>query len=195
MKPYRGTLLATVVLLAALPLFGCGEAKNGGSGSYIRVQSITPSNFEPDTFVTVCKVDLTTGELTLEPNHVTNQYAQVTLANQSAPTTPTGETTSSYVTMSHYRVHFTGVSKSVSLPDINEGGWSASIPADGTAVMTIVVMDLNTLFILRDRYAPEGSGEAVTVRATITMWGKDSFDNTVSTEAQVILVVADYVDC
>jgi hypothetical protein len=194
MKPYRGTLLASVALLAALPLFGCGDAKNGGSGSYIRVESISPSLFEPDVDRTICKISAT-GEPTYEANNVKNQYASVTFVNQSAPTTPTGQSTASYVTLTNYRGRFSGVSRAVSLPDLNMGGWSTGVPADGTAKMNVLVMDLPTLAIIRDRYVAPGSSEELTLRATITVTGKDAFDNTVTTDVQVTIVVADYSAC
>lgn len=201
MNPYRGKLLATAVLFAALPLFGCGDAdnheQNGGSGSYLRVITISPSNFEPDIIRTLCKttVDPTTGVVTdeYEANNVTNHYASVAIANQSAPTTPAGAITNSYVTLSHYRVRFTGVSQSVNIPDINEGGWSTGIEAGSTATMTVIVMDLNTLAFIRDHYWR--SGKTMTIRANITIWGKDAFGATVETEATVMLVVADYTTC
>jgi len=198
MKPYRGTLLACAVFLAALPLSSCVDTQNGGSGSYLRVQSITPLNFEPDLFRTLCSTTVdTTGVVTAvyETNNVKNHYASVSILNGSAPTTPTGESTSSFVTLNNYRVHFTGVSRGVSIPDIFEGGQTVGIAAGTSASMTVVVMDLNTIDYIRSHYRSIGNGESLTLRATITIWGEDSFNVKVSAEAQVTLVVDDYTTC
>ncbi len=195
MKPYRGTLLAAALLLAVLPLSGCGHDRNNGSGSYLRVTSVSPSNFEPDLFLTICSFNETTGEPVFEANAVTNHYASLTINNQSAPTTPTGESTNSFVTLSHYRVRFTGVSRGISLPDINEGGWTVGIGEGASATMPIVVMDLATIEYIRRHYPSVGNTESLTLRATISVWGEDAFHTRVEAEAQVILVVSDYTTC
>ena len=192
MKQYRAVLLASTILAAALPLFGCGNALDGGSGpsgSYIRVSGVSPSNFEPDIFLTFC-----TALAAFEANAVKNTYATVTLLNQSAPnsTTPT----SSFVTMNRYRVDFTGVSHNVTIPPINNGGQTVGIEADGSGVMTVLVMDLDTLEYIRSHYPTIGNGESLTLRATITMWGTDSFKVTVSPPpAEITLVIDDYTTC
>jgi hypothetical protein len=197
MKQYRAVLLASTMLVSTLPLLGCGNSLEGGSGpsgSYIRVQGVTPTTLEPDIFLTTCSVDATTGIPTYEPG-LTNSYATVTMVNQSAPNTPTGQVTNSYVTMNRYRVDFTGVSKSVSIPAINGAGQSVGIAQDGEGTMTVLVMDLDTLEYIRGHYATIGNGESLTLRATITIWGEDAFKVTVSTEAQITLVVDDYNRC
>ena len=43
MKPYRGTILATAVLLAALPLSGCGNADDWKTTSEVTLSTSTPS--------------------------------------------------------------------------------------------------------------------------------------------------------
>ena len=43
MKPYRGTILATAVLLAALPLSGCGSADDWKTTSEVTLSTSTPS--------------------------------------------------------------------------------------------------------------------------------------------------------
>jgi len=43
MKPYRGTLLATAMLLAALPLSGCGEADNWKTSGDVSLDTSTPT--------------------------------------------------------------------------------------------------------------------------------------------------------
>lgn len=190
MNPYRGTLLTAAVLLAALSLSGCGNSLDGGSGpsgSYIRVLGVEPNIFEPDLYLTRCDEDFEPG--------LTNTYATVTMINQSAPNTPTGQSTNSFVTMNRYRVDFAGVSKTVSIPSIDGGGQSVGIAADATGVMTVLVMDLNTLDYIRAHYPTIGNGESLTLRAVITVWGEDSFKVRVSAEAQVMLVIDNYDRC
>jgi hypothetical protein len=197
MKLYRGTLLASAILITALPLFGCGNALEGGSnpsGSYLRVTTVTPDKFEPDIFLTVCAVNTTTGELTYETG-ITNTYASVTLKNESAPNTPTGESTNSYVTMQRYRVDFVGTNMTVSIPSIDGAGQTVGIPADGIGSMTVVVMDLATLEYIRSHYSSVGNGETLNLRAKVTMWGVDAFQVPVQAEVQLTLIVDEYDRC
>jgi len=176
MKSYRAPRLASAILLAALPLFGCGNPLDGGSspsGSYIRVESVDPR--------------------TLEPNiaESSNSITTVTMRNESAPNTPEGQWTNSYVTMSRYRVDFTGLNMSASIPSIDGGGQTVGIPPDESADMDVLVMDAATLEYIRSHYPTVGNGGSLTLRATITIWGEDAFKVTVQTEAQVTVVVND----
>jgi hypothetical protein len=174
MKSYHAPRLASAILLATLPLFGCGNPLEGGSGpsgSYIRVESVDPRTLEPNIAESA------------------NSYTTVTMRNESAPNTPDGQWTNSYVTMSRYRVDFTGLNMSVSIPSIDGGGQTVGIPKDGSASMDVLVMDAATLEYIRSHYPTIGNGESLTLRATITIWGEDSFEVTVETEAQVTLVV------
>ncbi len=201
MKPYRGTLLASAILLSALPLSGCGNALEGGSnpsGSYIRVQSASADSYEPDLFLSICSssTDTETGVTTYDyESGLTNTYATVTMINESAPNTPAGSSTNSYVTMSRYRIDFSGVNKDVSIPSIDGSGQSVGIAADASGTMTVLVMDLDTLEYIREHYSTIGNGESLTLRATITIWGEDAFQVSVSTEAEITLVVDDYDRC
>ena len=61
MKPYRGVLLASAILLAALPPAGCSNSLDGGSGpsgSIMRVVSVDPNVFEPDIYLSVCTIQI-----------------------------------------------------------------------------------------------------------------------------------------
>lgn len=197
MKHYRAVLLASAVLVSTLPLFGCGNSLDGGSGpsgSYVRIQGVTLDDHEPDLFLTTCDYDPLTGIATFEPG-LTNSYTTVTMLNQSAPNA--ADPTNSFVTMNRYRVDFTGVSKSVTIPPINGGGVSVGIAPDGTGSMSVLVMDLDTLEYIRGHYSSIGNGESLTLRATITIWGEDSFKVPVVTSppAEITLVIDDYDRC
>jgi len=191
MKPYRGTLLASAVLLSLLPLSGCGDAEDwtgtDPSGSHIRVVKVSPTTLEPDIFRSVCE------DGAYEPG-ITNSYVTVSLKNESTPNTPSGESTNSYVTMNRYRVDYIGVSKTVEIPAI-EGGQSVGLPPGGESTMTVLVMDFARLQYISDHYPSIGRGESLTLRAKITLWGEDAFKERVSTEAEVTLVVTDYDRC
>jgi hypothetical protein len=183
MKPYRAPLLASAILLATLPLSGCDNPLEGGSspsGSYIRVVSVEPRTLEPNIAENL------------------NSFTTVTMKNESAPNTldnPNTEWiedhTNSYVTMSRYRVDFTGLNMTVSIPSIDGGGQTVGIPPDQSGSMEVLVMDAATLEYIRSHYPTVGSGGSLTLRATITIWGEDSFKVTVQTVAQVTLVVSD----
>lgn len=178
MNPYRGTLLTAAVLVAALSLSGCGNSLDGGtgpSGSYIWVTTVDPAILEP----------------TVNPDSEeaadTNSYTTVTMVNESAPNSETP--TNSRVTMSRYRVDFTGLNRSVSIPSIDGGGQTVGIAPGGTGSMKILVMDAATLEYIREHYPDVGSGESLTLRAKITIWGEDSFKVRVQTTAEITLVV------
>ena len=194
MKPYRCWLLMSALLLAALPLTGCGNALEGGSspsGSYVTAE-VAQESIEPDLVLSVCSTDPDTGEITYEGG-LTNTYATVTLYNDSTPNTPEGSSTNNDVTMSRYRVDYTGLNKTVTIKSFDGAGSTVKVPKDGSAEMLVNVMSLETLEYIRSHYPTVGTnGETLELRATITIWGKDVFDVTVSTEVDVTLVVGEY---
>jgi hypothetical protein len=176
--------------LSLLPLSGCGDAEdwNGTdpSGSHIRVVDVTPTSLEPDVSETDCGGG--------KSDALTNSYVEVTLKNMSTPNTPTGESTNSYVTMNRYRVDYVGLDKTVQIPPI-EGGQSVGLAAEGTeASMTVMVMDIARLNYIRSHY-PIGSNDNLRLLGKVTVIGTDAFQETVSTEVDVMLVVANYNRC
>ena len=199
MKAYRGVFLALSVAAGMVWLGGCGNSLTDGSdpsGSVIRVVSVTPNPataFTPDIFVNACGTS-ETGEDLFEPG-ITNSYANVAMLNDTRPNSPDGQDTNSFVTMSRYRVDFTGLNKSVSIPSLDGGGQTVGIQPGGTGTMTVLVMDLPTLEFIRSHYPTIGDTEGLTLRATITIWGEDAFTAGVSTTADVTLVVENYDRC
>lgn len=190
MKPYRGSLIMSAILIAALPLAGCGNALDGGSspsGTYITAEA-AQETLEPDIFLTLCP----SGEY--EPG-LFNTYATIVLHNASAPNTPTGESTNNDVTMSRYRVDWTGLSKTVSIKTFDGAASTVIVPKDGTAEMIVNVMPLETLEYIRNHYPTVGNSEGLELRATVTIWGEDPFDVTVQTKVEVTLSVNDYNGC
>lgn len=174
MKSYRAPRLASAILLAALPFLGCGNPLDGGSGpsgSYIRVEEVDPRTIEAN--------------IAEDSSAITT----VTMRNESAPNTPEDSWTNSYVTMNRYRVDFTGLNMSVSIPSIDGGGGSVGIPRDESAEMDVLVIDAATLDYIRSHYPSVGNGSSLTLRASITLWGEDSFKVTVQTTAEVTVVV------
>ncbi|HEY6000365.1 MAG TPA: hypothetical protein VI078_13840 [bacterium] len=179
-------------------LGGCGNALDDGSdpsGSIIRVVSVNPepaTAFTPDIFVDVC--DASADPPDTEPG-IPNSYATVEMLNESRPNTPTGKSTNSFVTMSRYRVDFTGINKTVNLPSLDGGGLSVGIAPDGTGTITVLVMDLPTLEYIRSHYPTIGTTEGLTLRADISIWGKDAFQADVKATAEVTLVIENYDRC
>jgi len=173
MKQYRGTLLAAAVLLAALPLSGCGNALEGGSGpsgSYIRVTGVS-------------KAPVGEVNVWMDTSHV----ATVALTNESAPNAL--EPTNSRVELNRYRVEFTCTNRSgVSIPAIG-GAETVSLAAGAGGAMRVLVMDSSTIDYIRSNYPAVGNGDSLTLRATITIWGEDAFKVTVSVVAQTTFVV------
>lgn len=200
MKAYRGAFLSVCVAAGMVVLAGCGNALDGGSdpsGSIIRVVTVSPDPpeaFTPDIFVTICDVDEETGEITYEPG-IFNSYANITLLNDKRPNTPTGEDGNTHVTMSRYRVDFTGLNKTVQIPSIDGGGISVGIAPGATGVMRVLLMDFPTLDYISSHYGTIGHTESLTLRATVTVWGEDAFGARVSETVDVTLVVSEYDRC
>lgn len=198
MKAFRGAVLSVFVAAGLAAIGGCGNALEDGSdpsGSIIRVLNVAPDPpdaFTPDIFIDVC--DPSADPPDVEPG-IPNSYAQVQMLNESRPNTPGGQSTNSFVTMSRYRVDFTGINKTVSLPSLDGGGQTVGIAPDSTGTMTVLVMDLPTLEYIRSNYSTIGTTEALTLRASITIWGKDAFQADVSASADVTLVVTNYDRC
>jgi hypothetical protein len=199
MKAFRWAILTVCVAASGAWLGGCGNGLDDGSepsGSIIDVVDVTPNPtgaFTPDIYVSVCDVD-DTGKITYEDG-LTNSYANVQMVNNNRPTTPSGESTNSYVTMSRYRVDFTGLNKSVSIPSIDGGGQTVGIEPGSSGTMTVLVLDFATMEYIRSHYPAVGNPESLTLRATITIWGKDAFQADVQAIAQATLVIDNYDRC
>jgi hypothetical protein len=56
-------------------------------------------------------------------------------------------------------------------------------------------MDLPTLEYIRSHYPTVGVTEGLTLRAQITIWGKDAFQTDVQATADVTLVIENYDRC
>ena len=107
------TYLAFAVLAAGVvALTSCGNPLEGGSdpsGSVLRVTLVEPSfgggdsdAAEADIHLTICDID-DEGEIDFEDS-LFNEYAVVSVLNESRPNTPEGSSTNSFVTMNRYRV-------------------------------------------------------------------------------------------
>jgi len=199
MKAFRWAILTVCVAASATGLGGCGNGLDDGSepsGSIIRVVSVSPSPadaFTPDVSLDICTQATDTAPAKYEIAPIS--YANVEMLNDNRPNTPEGQSTNSYVTMSRYRVDFTGINKTVKIPSLDGGGFTVGISPGGTGTMSVLVMDLPTLEYIRSHYPTIGKTEGLTLRATITIWGEDAFTAGVSTTADVTLVVEDYDRC
>jgi hypothetical protein len=61
--------------------------------------------------------------------------------------------------------------------------------------MTVLVLDFATMEYIRSHYPAVGNPEGLTLRATITIWGKDAFQADVQAIADVTLVLDNYDRC
>ena len=75
------------------------------------------------------------------------------------------------------------------------GGQTVGLGPAGGGTMTLLVLDLATMEYIRSHYPSVGNPEALTLRATITIWGKDAFQADVQATADVTLVVDNYDRC
>jgi hypothetical protein len=185
------------MLIASLPLFGCGNALDGGSspsGTYITASADQSATLEPDIFLTICTEATETSPAVYESG-LTNTYLSVTFHNKSAPNTPEGQSTNNDVTMSRYRVDYTGLNKTVKIKSFDGAGSTVIVPKDSTASMTVNVMPLEILEYIRNHYPTIGVSEGLELRATVTIWGEDPFDVTVQTQVEVTLSINDYNRC
>ena len=200
MKAFRWAILTVCVAASATGLGGCGNGLDDGSepsGSIIRVVGVSPNPpeaFTPDIYISVCTAGTSTTEDTFEDG-LTNSYANVEMMNDNRPNTPQGQSTNSYVTMSRYRVDFTGLNMSVRIPSIDGGGQTVGLAPGSSGTMTVLVLDFATMEYIRSRYPAVGNPEPLTLRATITIWGKDAFEADVQAIAEVTLVLDNYDRC
>ena len=202
MKAFRGAVLSVFVAAGLAAIGGCGNALEDGSdpsGSIIRVVSVNPDPadaFTPDIFVDVCDADGRSARSLRAGDHQQLRPG-ADAQRQAGRTRRTGQATNSFVTMSRYRVDFTGINKTVSIPSLDGGGQTVGIAPDGTGTMRVLVMDLPTLEYIRSHYPTIGTTEGLTLRATITIWGKDSFQADVKTDppAETTLVIENYDRC
>lgn len=196
MKKYRvlGVALLTVVL--TLPLVSCTVSEDDESGSVVRIVSVDPveTALTPDLIQDVCNVDESSGDITYEAG-LSNQYVTVTLKNDSTPNTATGSQTNSYVTLTDYKVTFTGLNMSVSLPAISVGGQSVGLESGGSGTMQVLVLDFATMEYITDHYRTVGHSDTLTLRADITIWGEDAFNTRVEAKGSFTMVVANYDRC
>lgn len=194
----RKHVVAILAVLLALPLFACGDPYEDGSepsGSVLRVMTVTSVGDAetPDLYLSACAPS-ETGEFTYESG-LTNAYVDVRLRNEDRPNTPAGQSTNSFVTMTRFRVDFTGLNRTVSLPSIDGGGSTVGIPPDSEGTMRVLVLDFATMDLIRARYPNIGNGESLTLRANITMWGEDAFGASVKAEALFTMAIDNYDRC
>lgn len=191
-KMVRGKRLSSVVLAVAVlaALVGsCGNPLEGGSepsGSILRVMGVTASSSEQDLFF-------------CEGTQLTFATADVTIRNDSTPNFEPGplgpERTNSFVTMDRYRIDYAILNMSGTLPGLDGGGFTVGIDVDTTGTVTVLLITEPILEFIRSNFPTVGNGQAMVVRADITLWGKDAFLVDVSTRASVTLTIDDFNPC
>jgi hypothetical protein len=181
----------TIILTVALAgLFGaCGNPLEGGSepsGSIIRVTDTTVDTGLQDLYF--CEggaVNYITATILLRNDDRPNFEDQLTTADGTA----------SFVTMNRYRIDYAVLNMSATLPGIDGAGFSFGMDPGGTGTLTIAVITESVLEHIRSNYPEVGNGQAMEVRADITIWGQDAFQVQVSAQATATFTVDDFNPC
>jgi hypothetical protein len=187
----EGRRVFAVICAVALTAFlgACGNPLEGGSepsGSVIRVTDTTVDSGTQDLFF-------------CEGQAVSYIVATVSLRNddrpnfEDSPTTADG--TASFVTMNRYRIDYAVLNMSATLPGIDGAGFSFGMDPGGTGDLTIFVITESVLEHIRSNYPEVGNGQAMEVRADITIWGQDAFQVDVSAQATATFTIDDFSPC
>jgi hypothetical protein len=181
---------AIILTVALAGLFGaCGNPLEGGSdpsGSVIRVTDTTLDSGTQDLYF--CEGD--------EVGYIT---ATVSLRNDDRPNfedqITTADGTASFVTMNRYRIDYAVLNMSATLPGLDGAGFSFGMDPGATGDLTIFVITESILEHIRSNYPEVGNGQAMEVRADITIWGQDAFEVDVSAQATATFTVDDFNPC
>jgi hypothetical protein len=180
-------IMLTVVLAALVG--ACGNPLEGGSepsGSVIRVTDTTLDSAIQDLFF--CEGDA-----------VSYIVATISLRNDDRPNfedqITTADGTASFVTMNRYRIDYAVLNMSATLPGLDGAGFSFGMDPGAAGTLTIPVITESVLEHIRSNYPEVGNGQAMEVRADITIWGQDAFKVVVSAQATATFTIDDFNPC
>jgi hypothetical protein len=185
----RWILFISVAVLAPT-MWACGNTLEGGSspsGSVLHITDFELSSAFQDLYF-------------CEGSDVSYVAFDVTIRNDSRPNfednpnSPDG--TNSRVTMYRYRVDYSVLNMTGTIPSFDGAGFSGTIDPDGTiAYDGFLLITESQLEYIRSNYPDVGNGKSMNVRADVTFWGKDEFQVEVTVEHSASFIVDDFDPC
>ena len=193
----------TSILIALYLIAGCSSGGGvsggaGGAGTFttdsglVLAASLTPiGGISVDAFVTICDVDMDTGEATVETG-ITTKLGTFTVTVVDA-TDLTGGLFPRGITLDSYTVEFAGQRPGAPFLTPRTFAETFSIlSGNGTASATVVLMDLDTI----DReFQMQSSGSIVSYVVTVTFRGRDLNGEFLQIVASTFLELGDFDRC
>jgi hypothetical protein len=184
----RWILFISVATLA-LTMWACGNTLEGGSSPSGSVLHITDSEWSTMQDIFFC-----------EGSGVSYAEFDVTIRNDSRPNfednpnSPDG--TNSRVTMYRYRIDYTVLNMTATIPSLDGGGIGGTIDPDGTiGYEDLLLITESQLEYIRSNYPDIGNGSSMNVRADVTFWGKDEFQVDVTVGYSTTFMIDDFNPC
>lgn len=204
-------LAALLVVATALGLSGCGStATSGRSPAFLIIESMQgASGAEPDSFGSVLFADSQTiverqinGQTVRVPTVFSDPgrvVFRVGLKDPGTPTSPTQPSPMNEITVTRYRVAFRRSdgrnTPGVDVPYGFDGGFTATVPASGTASagFELVRHQMKEEPPLRNLIGGGGAGLISTI-AEVTFWGRDQAGNEVTVSGNITVNFGDFGD-
>jgi hypothetical protein len=173
----------------ALTMWACGNTLEGGSEPSGSVLHITDSEWSTAQDLYFCE-----GQAI--------EYAEfgVTINNDSRPNfednpnSPDG--TNSKVTMYRYRIDYTVINMTATIPSLDGGGIGGTVyPDDELEYKGLLLITESQLEYIRSNYPDIGNGSSMNVRADVTFWGKDEFQVDVTVNFSATFMIDDFAPC
>lgn len=184
----RWILFISVAILATT-IWACGNTLEGGSSPSGSVLHITDSSWSTLQDIFFC-----------EGQAVEYATFDVTISNDSRPNfddnpnSPDG--TNSRVTMYRYRIDYTVINMTATIPSLDGAGIGGTIDPDGTiAYNDLLLVTESQLEYIRSNYPDIGNGSSMNVRADVTFWGKDEFQVDVTVSYSATFTIDDFNPC
>jgi hypothetical protein len=184
----RWILFISVAILA-LTMWACGNTLEGGSepsGSVLHITDSSSSNTQDLYFCEGGTVGYATFSVTIRNDSRPNF--------EDNPNSPDG--TNSRVTMYRYRIDYTVLNMTATIPSLDGAGISGTIdPNSSISYGDLVLITESQLEYIRSNYPEIGNGKSMNVRADVTFWGKDEFQVDVTVPFSATFMIDDFNPC
>lgn len=190
-------LLVTAV--AALPLTGCSQLRQGQAASYLILTALTGSNGCPNAkggsgtvmeSDVLCGTGTSTESAVEDPGSASFQLALKDPGDPSAPTTPS---TNNFITLTQYHVDYSRTdglnTQGVDVPYSFDGTLTTTVSSTATVGFTIVRLQAKAEAPLA---AIAVNNIPITMNATVTFYGHDQTGRDVSVAGSIQITFANF---
>ena len=185
----KGILYVVFAAAVAAALGACGNPLEGGSepsGSILHIDDFSHSTAQDIFFCEGTAVEYATASFTVRNDSRPNFEDSIT----------TADGTNSRVTLYRYRVDYAVLNMSATLPGLDGGGIGGTIEPDGEAdIAGLLIITEAQLEFIRSNYPQVGNGQAMVVRADVTIWGRDEFQVDTTASFSATIQIDDFGPC